>query len=122
MRPRRQLPGCHVRDRAGPLCAPPPVRRRAGAGCAPRLSPPLRLLRDNRTLSGQASGKSGILFPMMDPHGVHSFPAPSPDLAFDLGSLLVNQTMRYLATGGQSLDFDPCQLKWSCPWIAPPPH
>jgi hypothetical protein len=84
----------------------------------PRLSPPLRLVRDNQA---PASGKSAILFPLMDPHGVHSFPAPSPDVPFDLGSLLVNQLMRYLATGGQKLDFDPCQLKWSCPWIPAAP-
>ena len=75
-------------------------------------------MRDNHA---PASGKSAILFPLMDPHGVHSFPAPSPDIPFDLGSLLVNQLMRYLATGGQTLDFDPCQLKWSCPWIPAAP-
>ena len=80
----------------------------AGDGLdVPRLTPPLRLIRDNAAATGGRShGKSGILFPMMDPHGVHSFPAPSPDLPFDLGSLLVNQAMRYLATGGQQLDFD----------------
>jgi hypothetical protein len=34
--------------------------------------------------------------------------------------LLLNQACRYLASHGEELDFDPCQLTWSCPWIPPP--
>jgi hypothetical protein len=85
----------------------------------PRLNPVLRLIRDND--SAQGGGKSGILFPMMDPRGAHGFPVPEPEANFDLGSLLVNQVARYLATGGEKLDFDACQIDWSCSWLSPVP-
>ncbi len=47
-----------------------------------------------------------------------------PDLAGDLngddlGSLLINQMIRYIATNGEQLDFDPCQLDWTCSWLPP---
>jgi len=84
----------------------------------PRLDPPLRLIRAN---DAKVGGKSAILFPMMTPLGVHSFPVPSPDKAFDLGSLLLNQVVRYMATNGEQLDFDLCQFTWTCPWIPPVP-
>ncbi len=83
----------------------------------PRLSPPLRLVRDNTPAQG--GGKSAILFPMMDPTGVHGFPLPTPEKPFDLGSLLIHQLVRYLATSGAALDFDTCQLDWSCAWMPP---
>ncbi len=83
---------------------------------APRLSPPLRLIRSN---DAKVGGKSSILFPMMTPLGVHSFPVPSPDKPFDLGSLMINQVVRYMATHGEQLDFDLCQFDWSCSWIPP---
>jgi hypothetical protein len=83
----------------------------------PRLDPVLRLLRTNT--AAQGGGRSGILFPMMDPHGVHGFPKPTPQKNFDLGSLLFNQLSHYMATGGEQLDFDPCQLDWSCSWLPP---
>jgi hypothetical protein len=82
----------------------------------PRLAPPLRLLRDNPASVG---GKSGILFPMMSPQGVHSFPTPSPNQPFDLGSLLINQFARYLATRGEQIGMDTCQLDWTCSWLPP---
>ena len=80
----------------------------------PRLDPPLRVIRDNPQPIG---GKSAMLFPDMTPQGVHGFPVPSPTKAFDLGSLLINQFVRYMATHGEKLDFDVCQFTWSCPWI-----
>jgi hypothetical protein len=83
----------------------------------PRLAPPLRILRHNT--AEQGGGISAQLFPMMDPLGVHGFPQPKPERPFDLGSLLINQMIRYLATHGEQLDFDPCQLDWSCSWLPP---
>ena len=82
----------------------------------PRLDPPLRILRDNDSTVG---GKSAIFFPNMTPHGTHGFPVPSPNKNFDMGSLLINQLGRYMATHGAELDFDLCQLDWSCAWIPP---
>ncbi len=85
----------------------------------PRLTPPLRNVRHNT--AAQGGGISAQLFPMMEPLGVHGFPQPKPEKAFDLGSLLINQMIRYLATHGQELDFNPCQLDWSCSWLPPIP-
>ena len=82
----------------------------------PRLDPPLRLLRDNDSKVG---GRSGILFPDMTPSGTHGFPVPSPTKPFDLGALLVNQMVRYMASHGTEVDFDLCQFKWTCPWLPP---
>ena len=76
----------------------------------------LRILRDNDSTVG---GKSAIFFPNMTPHGTHRFPVPSPNKNFDMGSLLINQLGRYMATHGAELDFDLCQLDWSCAWIPP---
>ena len=84
---------------------------------APRLTPPLRIVRHNT--KAQGGGISAQLFPMMEPLGTHGFPEPKPELPFDLGSLLINQMIRYVATHGQELDFDPCQLDWSCSWLPP---
>jgi hypothetical protein len=83
----------------------------------PRLVPPLRTVRRNS--AAQGGGLSAQLFPMMEPLGTHGFPQPKPEKAFDLGSLLINQMIRYLATNGEQLDFDPCQLDWSCSWLPP---
>ena len=82
----------------------------------PRLDPPLRNIRQNDPKIG---GISAQLFPDMTPQGVHGFPVPAPEKPFDLGSLLVNQFVRYMATHGTALDFDTCQLTWTCPWIPP---
>jgi len=83
----------------------------------PRLTPALRLVRQNRP--SQGGGKSAMLFPMMDPKGTHGFPLPTPERDFDLGSMLINQMTRFVATNGAELDFDPCQLDWSCRWLPP---
>lgn len=83
----------------------------------PRLTPPLRIVRHNT--EAQGGGISAQLFPMMEPLGTHGFPQPKPERPFDLGSLLINQMIRYLATNGQQLDFDPCQLDWTCSWLPP---
>ena len=71
----------------------------------PRLDPPLRLVRHNT--AAQGGGISAQLFPMMDPLGVHGFPQPRPERPFDLGSLLINQMIRYLATDGQAARLRP---------------
>lgn len=84
---------------------------------APRLDPPLRIIRNN---DAKVGGKSAILFPMMTPLGVHGFPVPSPGKTFDLGSLLLNQVVRYMASHGEQLDFDTCQFNWTCSWIPAP--
>lgn len=81
----------------------------------PRLAPPLRIIRQNS--AAQGGGISAQLFPMMNPLGVHGFPKPTPEAQFDLGSLLINQMIRYLASDGTQLDFDTCQLDWSCTWL-----
>lgn len=83
----------------------------------PRLNPPLRIIRDNKPEIG---GKSAILFPNMTPKGTHGFPVPSPTKPFDLGSLLINQFVHYMVTHGEVLDFDLCQMKWTCSWIPAP--
>ncbi len=80
----------------------------------PRLDPPLRNIRKN---DAKVGGISAQLFPDMTPHGVHGFPVPSPTKPFDLGSLLINQFVHYMVTHGEVLDFDLCQMKWSCSWI-----
>ncbi len=82
----------------------------------PRLDPPLRLLRDN---DAKVGGRSGILFPNMTPSGTHGFPVPSPTKAFDLGSLLINVMVRYMASHGTEVDFDLCQFDWTCAWLPP---
>ena len=84
---------------------------------APRLNPALRIVRKNS--AAQGGGISAQLFPMMEPLGTHGFPQPKPERAFDLGSLLINQMIRYMATHGEQLDFDPCQLDWTCSWLPP---
>jgi hypothetical protein len=81
----------------------------------PRLNPPLRLVRHNT--EAQGGGISAQLFPMMEPLGTHGFPQPKPERPFDLGSLLINQMIRYLATDGRELGFEACQLDWSCSWL-----
>ena len=55
----------------------------------------------------------------MTPAGTHGFPVPSPTKPFDLGSLLINQMVRYMASHGTEVDFDLCQLNWTCAWIPP---
>ena len=82
-----------------------------------RLDPPLRNIRKN---DAKVGGISGQLFPNMTPKGIHSFPVPSSAKTFDLGSLLINQFVHYMATRGEVLDFDLCQMKWACSWIPAP--
>ena len=84
----------------------------------PRLSPPLRLVKP----STRIGGKTGTLFPMVVPTGRHGFDTPNPAAPFDLGSLILNLSGRYVASGGKDLDFDPCMVNSSCSWIpAVPP-
>lgn len=82
----------------------------------PRLDQPLRIIRDN---DAKVGGKSAIFFPNMTPKGTHGFPVPSPMKGFDMGSLLINQLGHYMASHGESLDFNLCQFDWSCAWIPP---
>ncbi len=82
----------------------------------PRLDKPLRIIRNN---DDKVGGVSAIFFPNMTPKGTHGFPPPSPLKGFDMGSLLVNQMGRYMASHGESIDFNLCQFDWSCAWIPP---
>jgi hypothetical protein len=86
----------------------------------PRLNPPLRNIRHN---DAKVGGISAQMFPDMTPQGVHGFPSPGLPTAekpFNLGSLLVNQFAHYMVTHGEVLDFDLCQMDWTCSWIPAP--
>jgi hypothetical protein len=85
---------------------------------APRLNPPMRLLRPSAALGGTV----GTLFPMMDPEGAHSFPVPDPDRpGFDLGMMLINIFTTYIGNGGEALPLDACLENTTCSWIPPAP-
>ncbi|MHB8876381.1 MAG: hypothetical protein ACYC8T_22030, partial [Myxococcaceae bacterium] len=83
----------------------------------PRLSPPLRLPQKRASHGGY----SGVLFPMLDPAGKHGFVTPNPTAPFDLGSLLFNVIGRYLQSSGMEYGLEPCQVDFTCSWIAPLP-
>jgi hypothetical protein len=83
---------------------------------APRLSPPMRLLRD------AGGGRVGALFPYMNPQGQHSFPVPDPAKTFDLGTLLINLFADYLGSGGTRVRLEPCMERNNCDWLAPVPQ
>ena len=83
----------------------------------PRLSPPFRAVADSR----KAGGRTGTLFPMVLPTGRHGFDTPDPTKPFDLGSLIMNLTGRYLSSGGKDILFDPCMVNSTCSWIPPIP-
>jgi len=80
----------------------------------PRLSPPMRLLKQSDVHGGKTVGG---LFPYMADEGDHSFPVPDPNRPFDLGMLLINIFGNYLANGDVPLV--PCMEDTSCPWIKP---
>jgi hypothetical protein len=79
----------------------------------PRLSPPMRLVRESPALGG----KVGALFPMMNPKGEHSLPIPDPNKPFDLGSLVINLFADYLGSGGTRVSFEPCMERSTCDWL-----
>jgi hypothetical protein len=79
----------------------------------PRLSPPMRLLKQSEKFGETV----GALFPMMNPLGEHSFPVPDPNKPFDLGMLLINIFGTYLSTG--TVPLEPCMEDTTCPWIKP---
>jgi len=83
----------------------------------PRLSPPLRMVGP----STRVGGMSGTLFPMVVPTGRHGFDTPNPAQPFDLGSLILNLTGRYVATGGKEVSFEPCLVSNDCAFIPPVP-
>jgi hypothetical protein len=83
----------------------------------PRLTPPLRLIRDNE----RVGGKTGVLFPLVSPTGRHGFDPPSPGQMFDLGSLMMNMLGRYMQTGGAELPMEACMETNTCMWLAPTP-
>ncbi len=84
----------------------------------PRLTPPIRLVHQ----SDRIGGWSGVVFPMVLPTGKHGFPPPDPSQSFDLGSVMLNLTGRYLQTGGMELPFEACMEDSSCPWVPPLPN
>ena len=77
----------------------------------PRLSPPLRLVRQ-----GADGSYTGFILPMLSPQGKHGFVAPDPTQAFDLGTYLLNIVGRYLQHSGKEFSWDKCQVTSSCPW------
>lgn len=79
----------------------------------PRLSPPMRLVRDSPTLGGRV----GALFPMMNSKGQHSLPVPDPGKAFDLGTLIIDLFVDYLGSGGTRVSLEPCMVASDCPWL-----
>ncbi len=79
----------------------------------PRLSPPMRLMRQNASGDG---GYSGVIFVMLDPKGKHGFASPEPTKPFDLGTYLLNIVGRYIQSGGRAFSFDGCQATSACPW------
>lgn len=83
----------------------------------PRLSPPLRQVFP----STRVGGMTGALFPMMSPTGKHGFNFPDPSRPFDIGTLLVNEVVRYLALDGREWSLDPCAQNNSCTWLPQPP-
>ncbi len=80
----------------------------------PRLSPPMRLVRD----SSAVGGRVGALFPMMNPKGEHSLPIPDPGKPFDLGTYVINLFSDYLGSGGTRVSFDGCMVRNDCPWLS----
>jgi hypothetical protein len=83
----------------------------------PRLSPPFRDVNP----STRVGGITGTLFPMVVPTGRHGFDTPDPSKPFDLGSLIMNLTGRYMSSGGKTLSFEACMVSSSCDWIPPVP-
>ena len=83
----------------------------------PRLSPPFRLVGPSKRLGGMR----GTLFPMVNPKGRHGFDTPDPSLSFDLGSFMMSLVGHYIGGGGKELQFEPCMVDSSCPWIQPLP-
>ncbi len=80
---------------------------------APRLDPPMRLLRPSQ----RPGGTVGVLFPMMDPRGKHSLPVPDPAASFDLGTLVINLLADYLGSGGTRVSLEACMVANTCPWL-----
>ncbi len=80
---------------------------------APRLAPPMRLVR----ASADGEGKVGGLFPMMTPKGEHSLPVPDPGKPFDLGTYVINLFSDYLSSGGTRISMDACMESNDCTWL-----
>ena len=84
---------------------------------APRLSPPMRLIRP----SADGAGRVGALFPMMNPKGQHSLPVPDPSKPFDLGTYVINLFADYLGSGGTRISLDACMVRSDCPFLVKQP-
>lgn len=82
---------------------------------APRLNPPLRLVRP----STRVGGYSGVLFPMIKATGRHGFDPPNPTDAFDVGAYMQNILGRYMSTDGREFTIEKCMEDSTCSWIAP---
>ncbi|MFT3711052.1 MAG: hypothetical protein QM817_25780 [Archangium sp.] len=79
----------------------------------PRLMPPMRLIRES-TANG---GKTGMMFPMMNPKGQHSLPVPDPGKGFDLGTYVIDLFADYLGSGGNRVSMEPCMVRSDCPYL-----
>lgn len=84
---------------------------------APRLNPPLRLVKK----SMRVGGYSGVLFPMIKATGRHGFDPPNPKDAFDVGTYMQNILGRYMSTDGSEFSIQKCMEDSTCSWIAPKP-
>lgn len=84
----------------------------------PRLNPPLRQV----SASKRVGGMTGALFPFMDDDGKHGIDFPDPTRPFDVGTMMVNSIVRYLATDGKEWNPEPCSVTASCVWLPQPPN
>ncbi len=84
---------------------------------APRLGPPLRLVKK----SDRVGGVTGVIFPMVAPTGRHGFDPPNPSKPWDLGGFLMNSLGHYLETGGAEFATEPCVMAGTCSWSPPIP-
>ncbi len=83
----------------------------------PRLSPPLRLVKQ----STKNGGYEGIMFPYAIPTGKHGFDLPASEPGWDLGRFLINTLGHYVNSSGTEYNTDKCNIDYSCSYIPPMP-
>ena len=90
---------------------------------APRLDPPLRLIRPTFGVE-EGEGQSGLVMPILDEfNGVHGFPPPGLSLEeFDVGQYMEHMIGLYFRSRGAEVRYDPCmQTMDGCDDIPSPP-
>lgn len=87
---------------------------------APRLDPPLRLVRPT---AGADEGVSGLILPLLDErNGAHGFLPPGITGPFDMGQYMEHVIGLYFLSRGREVRFDPCLAELdACPDIPSPP-